>query len=222
MGLSLATFLVKTVFNFSLCHAVVIIDFLINNVVKLNLSYSFPIGIPSVWAEPNQFTIPNPCLKNWLLDTGSLTEKLQSRCSLFDLTVIGQRQAQITLEEFQQVGAPQQELNQQEWQVREVLLWGDKQPWVFARSIIPQKLCEGDFVNLNNKPLGQLIFNDKRFKRMPFEVSKVCPSKAFLAQLHITSEIDLWGRRSAFSFEGLKMSVSEVFLPGSPAYQEMK
>lgn len=195
---------------------------LINNVVKLNSSYAFPIGIPSLWAEPDQITIPSPCLKNWLLDTGSLTERLQSQCTSFHLTLIGQRQAQITLEEFQQVCAPKQQLNPQEWQVREVLLWGDKQPWVFARSIIPQKLCERDFVNLNTKPLGQLIFNDKRFRRMPFEVTNMCTSKAFLAQLHISSEMNLWGRRSAFSFEGLKMSVSEVFLPSSPAYQEMK
>ena len=194
---------------------------LINYVVKLNSSYAFPVGIPSLWAEPNRFNIPNLCLKNWLLDTGSLTERLQSRCVSFHLTLIGQRQAEITLEEFNRVCVPQQQLNPQEWQVREVLLWGDNQPWVFARSIIPQRLCESDFVNLNTKPLGQLIFNDKRFKRMPFEVTNMCPSKAFLEQLQISSEMDLWGRRSAFSFEDLKMTVSEVFLPSSPAYQEM-
>lgn len=185
-------------------------------------SYTFPIGIPSPWFESDRITIPNPCLKNWLLDTGSLTERLQSQCTLFDLTLIGQRQAEITLEEFQRVCTPQQVLNQQEWQVREVLLWGDNQPWVFARSIIPQKLCESDFVNLNTKPLGQLIFNDKRFKRMPFEITNMSPSKAFLAKLHIPSEMTLWGRCSVFRFEDLKMSVSEVFLPSSPAYQEMK
>ena len=195
---------------------------LTNNVAKLNSSYTFPVGIPSLWAEPDQFTIPSPCLKNWLLDTGSLTEKLQSQCASFHLTLIGQRQANITPEEFQQVCAPQQALNQQEWQVREVLLWGDNQPWVFARSIIPQKLCENDFVNLNTKPLGQLIFNDERFMRLPFEVTNICPSEAFLEQLHICSEMQLWGRRSAFSFEDLKMTVSEVFLPSSPAYQELK
>ncbi|GAC21909.1 chorismate--pyruvate lyase [Paraglaciecola arctica BSs20135] len=190
--------------------------------LKLNSSYTFPIGIPSLWAEPEQITIPSPCLKNWLLDTSSLTERLQSQCRLFNLTLIGQRQTEITLEEFQRVCAPQQQFNPQEWQVREVLLWGDNQPWVFARSIIPQILCENDFVNLNTKPLGKLIFNDERFKRMPFEITEICPSKAFLAQLHISSEMNLWGRRSVFSFEGLKMSVSEVFLPRSPAYQEMK
>ena len=195
---------------------------IIDNVVKLNSSYTFPIGIPSLWAEPEQFAIPDSCLSNWLLDTGSLTERLQSRCTSFHLTLIGQRQTPITLEEFQRVCAPEQQLDPQEWQVREVLLWGDNQPWVFARSIIPQRLCESDFVNLNTKPLGQLIFNDKRFKRMPFEITNMNSSKDFLAELHISSEVDLWGRRSAFSFENLKMTVSEVFLPGSPAYQEMQ
>jgi chorismate--pyruvate lyase len=136
--------------------------------------------------------------------------------------LIGQRQTDITLEEFQRVCAPNQQLNTKEWQVREVILWGDNQPWVFARSIIPQRLCESDFVNLNTKPLGQLLFNDKRFKRLPFEVTNMCVSKAFLADLHISSEMDLWGRRSAFSFEDIKLTVSEVFLPSSPAYQEMR
>lgn len=188
----------------------------------MNSSYNFPIGISSVWADPGQFVIPSLGLQNWLLNTGSLTERLQSQCQSFHLTLLGQRQAEITLEEFQRVRLSNQELNPEEWQVREVLLWGDNQPWVFARSIIPQKLCEIDFVNLNTKPLGQLIFNDKRFKRMPFEVTNMCSSKDFLTRLHIPSEMDLWGRRSAFSFEGLKMSVSEVFLPSSPAYQEMR
>jgi chorismate--pyruvate lyase len=136
--------------------------------------------------------------------------------------LIGQRQTDITHEEFQHVCAPNQQFNPKEWQVREVILWGDNHPWVFARSIIPQRLCESDFVHLNTKPLGQLLFNDKRFKRMPFEVTNMCSSKAFLEELHISSEMDLWGRRSAFSFEDIKMTVSEVFLPSSPAYQDMR
>ena len=195
---------------------------LINNVVKLKLSYIFPVGIPSLWDKPDKFVIPSLYLKNWLLDTGSLTERLQSQCTSFHLTIIGQQQSHITPEEFQRVRASQQQFSPKEWQVREVILWGDNQPWVFARSIIPQRLCESDFINLNTKPLGQLIFNDKRFERMPFEVTNMCPSKTFQAQLHLSTEMDLWGRRSVFNFENLKMSVSEVFLPSSPAYQEIK
>ena len=188
----------------------------------MKTSYIFPVGIPSLWAEPDKFVIPSSYLKNWLLDTGSLTERLQTQCTSFHLTLIGQQQAEMSPEEFQRVCTFQQQLNPREWQVREVILWGDNQPWVFARSIIPQRLCESDFVNLNTQPLGQLIFNDKRFKRMPFEITHMRANKSFLAQLHILSDIDLWGRRSAFSFENLKMTVSEVFLPSSPAYQEMR
>lgn len=184
--------------------------------------YIFPVGIPSLWVEPDKSVIPSSYLKNWLLDTGSLTERLQTQCTSFHLTLIGQQHAQLTPEEFHRVCAPQQQLNLKQWQVREVILWGDNQPWVFARSIIPQRLCESNFINLNTKPLGQLIFNDKRFERMPFEVTNMCPSSAFQAQLHLSTEMDLWGRRSVFNFENLKMSVSEVFLPHSPAYQEMK
>ncbi|MEP1446437.1 MAG: chorismate lyase [Paraglaciecola sp.] len=188
----------------------------------MNLSYNFPIGIASSWAAPERFIIPNRCLESWLLNTGSLTERLQSQCTSFHLTLLGQQHAQITAEEFQQVCTPQQQLNLQQWQVREVLLWGDNQPWVFARSIIPQKLCDIDFVNLNTKPLGQLIFNDERFTRLPFELTNMRASQTFLSQLHISNEMELWGRRSAFSFEGQKMTVSEVFLPSSPAYRGMK
>lgn len=187
----------------------------------MNSSYTFPVGIPSKWAEPHLFTIPCPSLENWLLDTGSLTERLQAQCQTFHLTLIGQRQAEISLEEFQQVRAPHQRLNLKDWQVREVLLWGDNQPWVFARSIIPQELWDSDFVNLNTQPLGQLLFKDRRFKRMPFKLTNISPSKGFLRRLHISSEGDLWGRHSAFSFEDLKMSVSEVYLPRSPAYLKM-
>lgn len=184
--------------------------------------YHFPVGISSSWAAPERFIIPNPCLESWLLNTGSLTERLQSQCSSFKLTLLGQQRSQITAEEFQRVCTAQQQYDIQEWQIREVVLWGDNQPWVFARSIIPQKLCESDFVNLNTKPLGQLIFNDERFKRLPFELTKMSSSQAFLAQLHISNHRELWGRRSVFSFEGLKMTVSEMFLPNSPAYREMK
>lgn len=184
----------------------------------MNASYTFPVGSSSRWEGPQNLNIPNSYLAQWLLDPGSLTEKLQAHSQTFHLTVIGQRQGEITLEEFQKVCAPKQRFNHADWQVREVLLFGDGQPWVFARSVIPQTLCETDFVNLHNQPLGQLIFNDNRFKRMPFELTHIPQSAAFLDKLHLCSEQDLWGRRSTFQFEGVKMLVGEIFLPSSPAY----
>jgi chorismate--pyruvate lyase len=186
----------------------------------LNSSYTFPVGIPSTWVEPNQLNIPGKDLENWLLDAGSLTQRLQSQCEDFVLTLLGQRQVEISLEEFQQVSAEGQSLNIAEWQVREVLLCGDGQPWVFARSIIPQRLCELDFVDLNTQPLGQLLFNDKRFVRMPIEITNMVQSQTFLGKLNLVANSQLWGRRSVFRFDDLKMLVSEVFLPDSPAYKK--
>lgn len=185
---------------------------------KLNLPYVFPIGIPSSWAAPDQYSIKNNGLKDWLLNTGSLTERLKSECTQFHLTLIGQRQEALTLEEFHQVCSSEQTFRQEDWQVREVLLWGDGQPWVFARSIIPQVLCESNFVNLNTMPLGHMLFNDKRFQRMPIEVTNMQNSQTFLNTLHINHQSSLWGRRSVFCFENVKMMVSEIFLPNSPAY----
>jgi chorismate--pyruvate lyase len=187
----------------------------------LNSSYNFPVGIPSSWLTPHLLAIPNLHLKNWLLDTGSLTERLVAQCTEFQLSVIGQKQTSITSNEFEQVCDAGQTLNEKDWQVREVLLWGDGQPWVFARSIIPMALWQRDFSDLNNQPLGQRIFNDQRFKRMPFEITKLESSALFLSQLQLVNKMDLWGRRSTFCFEDLKMMVCEVFLPGSPAYKKL-
>jgi chorismate--pyruvate lyase len=182
------------------------------------LSYTFPLGIPSLWAAPTQFEITDQYLKNWLLDKGSLTERLQSHSSDFRLQLLGQRPGQISLEESQQLGLLTKDCHQQQWQIREVLLWGDNQPWVFARSIIPQALCDKDFLDLNDKPLGQLIFNDRRFKRLPFQVTHMSDSLNFLAQLNIEERQDIGGRRSTFGFKDLTMLISEVFLPQAPAY----
>ncbi|MGS2719503.1 chorismate--pyruvate lyase family protein [Paraglaciecola aestuariivivens] len=184
----------------------------------MTLNYPFPIGIPSSWVAPEQIPIPHSELANWLLDSGSLTSRLQALCQQFQLILLGQRQADISQEEFTQVSSSQK-FNKADWQVREVLLCGDGIPWVFARSIIPQRLCEQDFVDLNTQPLGHLIFNDKRFQRQPIEVCKMTDSSAFLAQLGIATVKEIWGRRSVFCFEQQKMMVSEMFLPNAPAYK---
>lgn len=187
----------------------------------MNSSYTFPIGIPSSWLTPHLLAIPSQQLKNWLLDTGSLTERLVAQCTEFQLSVIGQKKLSITQNEFELVCGKGQMLDEKDWLVREVLLWGDGQPWVFARSIIPITLWQRDFYDLNTQPLGQRIFNDERFKRMPFEITKLDSSTSFLSQLKLANKMDLWGRRSMFCFEDLKMMVCEVFLPGSPAYKEL-
>jgi chorismate--pyruvate lyase len=99
------------------------------------------------------------------------------------------------------------------YQVREILLCGDEQPWVFARSIIPQAIIDAELSNLGREPLGKRLFNDERFIRSAFEV---CTLDATALGYKKTQA--LWGRRSMFTLEGQSMIVAEVFLPESPAY----
>ena len=187
----------------------------------------FPVTLPNHWSNLNKLEIANACLRNWLLDTSSLTERIQSYCQQFSLTVIGQRQMAPELEEIARLNyGLEAQVNvrsaKQLWQIREVILYGNGQPWVFARSILPQALCEQDFSELGNRPLGQIIFNDSRFVRQPFELISIPAKDNFLDRIHIQSRSPLWGRRSLFNFEQHRLMVAEVFLPQSPAYQHME
>lgn len=163
-------------------------------------------------------------LRNWLLDTNSLTERLQAHCRQFAVDVIGQ--AHCTLSTDEQALLFGNQVNLEEgFQVREVILKGDHSPWVFARSLLPQALMNHDMrrlLQLGDQPLGKVIFNDARFVRQPFELLKIEPHHPFLAAIGITSGMPLWGRRSLFQFEGYHLVVAEVFLPLCPAYKQLE
>lgn len=171
------------------------------------------------WQLPSELNVPDPQLKNWLLDTGSLTERLQANCRTFSVQLLGQKVVPVTLEERQQLGQISEDII-----VREVILKGDDCPWVFARSLMPVSLCEDgvdDLANLGTKPLGKVIFNDNRFIREPFQVCQLNKNNGLLSKLGGLSSQELWGRRSVFSYLNFKMMVAEVFLPDSPAYSNM-
>jgi chorismate--pyruvate lyase len=85
--------------------------------------------------------------------------------------------------------------------VREVILFGDERPWVYARSILPAATLTGDLRRLRrlqNSPLGALLFTYPQLHRQPFEIA--CSN-------------DLWGRRSRFELAERALIVSEFFLP---------
>ena len=58
---------------------------------RVSFNATFPVGLAVDWQAPSGITIPNAQLKNWLLDTGSLTERVQSLSGHFSLELIGQR-----------------------------------------------------------------------------------------------------------------------------------
>src|SRR5690554_2832230 len=82
----------------------------------------------------SQGVTPPRALRPWLLDQGSLTAKLVARSGGdFRVQVLRQTVARPLLSEQRLLGmaAGRQAL------VREVLLLGHGEPWVFARSLVP-------------------------------------------------------------------------------------
>ena len=193
----------------------------------MSITADFPVGLAVDWLSLAEANIPEPTLKDWLLDTGSLTERVQSACGEFSLQLLGQQALEPHSTELSLLQAN----GQTAYQIREIVLCGDEQPWVFARSVIPQAIIEAELSNLGSEPLGKRLFNDKRFVRSEFQVCTL-PYEQFSqhlaeqsnsqssAQLKNDTKQKLWGRRSVFTFESHHLIVAEVFLPGSPAYAQ--
>lgn len=195
----------------------------------------FPITLTGQWQTPNaeHLSLLSERLKNWLLDESSLTARLKSRCENFHVKIIGQQQQLCSVAEasdFINAGEP--------ILVREVILYCDNVPQVFARSLLPLASLIGKeqvFTQLGEKPLGQVLFNNPSLQRIGLELSlfpedsSVAKLATTLAAQHATDSalVDrskvykelLWGRRSIFMLDNKPLMVAEVFLPNAFAYQ---
>ena len=98
--------------------------------------------------------------------------------------------------------------------IREVILYGGGEPWVFARSILPLCTLTGRlrrFRYLDNRPLGDLLFSYSSMRRGPVQAAHI-PAEILPAGLAPAGK-RLWGRRSVFRVDGKPLLVSEIFLP---------
>lgn len=149
--------------------------------------------------------------RDWLLDRGSLTDRLliKSKGQL-KVTILRQQMLYPSLSEFRLLKIPHKQLAL----VREVILSGGDQPWVFARSILPLSTLTGrlrKLRSLDNRPLGGLLFNDSSMRRGEIEVAQIGKQHRYLPT-SIKGEQPLWGRRSKFYLDNKPLLVSEVFL----------
>jgi len=181
----------------------------------LNCNAHFPVGLDAQWQPPSEAVLQQPPLASWLLHTGSLTERVQSLCTHFRLQRLGQATTPLHAAERDWLGA-----HANAAEVREVILWADEQPWVFARSVLPTALVRTLLADLGDQPLGSLLFNNSAFERGAFELCQ-WPLAAMQALFPaLSGPASLWGRRSRFTYQGMPMIVAELFLPASPLYSE--
>lgn len=151
-------------------------------------------------------------LRPWLLDQGSLTAKLMAFSQgKFRVRVLRQGLARPDLSERRCLG-----VSPGRWVlVREVVLMGKGESWVFARSLLPLSSLRGrlrQLRQLNTRPLGGFLFRQPDLEREPMEISRLMPGQRYVPSSLQRGET-LWGRRSVFRLEGRPLLVSEVFLP---------
>lgn len=193
----------------------------------MNLQSLFPVTLSTHWRDAQSYPLPTD-LKSWLLDPSSLTARLKSHCQQFRVELLGQ-----SIEVCQDSEAVALIPAGEKILVREVLLFCDEKPHVFARSLLPLSSLTGaeqSLANLGTQSLGQVLFNNPSLERQTIEVAEFNKSSAvgkLAQQLKLSSEslsssMNLWGRRSIFVLENKPLMVAEVFLPDAFAYQHIE
>ena len=144
------------------------------------------------------------CLKKqnileWLNEEGSITAKISSD-SKFKLKILSDDIGNAEDEEYLALNIPSQKVR-----IREVILYGDWVPLVYARSIIPNQTSSKGYPGLGSigsKPLGDLLFQSELFIKIHRE----------FAQFQTPDKEVVWGRRTHYLVRGYPLSVMEVFL----------
>ncbi|MFK5914169.1 MAG: chorismate lyase [Woeseiaceae bacterium] len=186
--------------------------------MKIILSNNFGSHISEpVWRHRDMLMqrIPED-ISFWLFDEGSLTRKIIQHCnSRFSVKVLSQQWQRPMLNEAHRLGVhPEHHAL-----IREVLLYCDNQPWVFARSVLPRITLTGRrrfLGKLGSRPLGEILFSDPNIEREALEVAEIKINQRMYqcATAHMNNKPNsLWARRSVFYLHKKPLLVNEVFLP---------
>lgn len=161
-----------------------------------------------------------PEIADWLLDSGSLTTRLQAQCRAcsengrFRVEVLSQAWGRPQRHEAQQLDMRRGAVAL----IREVRLLCDGRPWVFARTVIPRSSLQGSnriLAHLGNRPLGGFLFAQRSLQRGPMQVTRISAEYWDEAKGGDStgSGTSVWGRRSTFFLRGHPLLVAEFFLP---------
>lgn len=154
-------------------------------------------------------------LAPWLRDHGSLTQRIQQRCTRFAVRGVRSGLACIAPDEAALLGVAPQHLAYS----REVFLYADDQPVVFAHSACARQHLRGAWSavrGLGNRPLGALLFAHPLVERKPLHykaLRSAHPLYQRAAAVLSNPPGRLWARRSLFYLHGAPLLVTEVFLP---------
>jgi chorismate lyase len=170
------------------------------------------ISLDTAWHNASEIAL-SPRLAPWVMEAASLTARLKRHCQQFRVQVLQEQRA--VLPPFLQPLLPAT----QQAQVREVILWCNEQPCVYAQSWLPLDTLNilRPLADLGERPLGDYIFQHQDLSRGAIEVAEL---QLRLPQLALTSSC--LARRSVFQLQQLPLLVAEVFLPAIVNLQQVQ
>jgi chorismate--pyruvate lyase len=167
----------------------------------------------------NDWQIYSPAIEAayspWLHDHGSLTLRIRQRCEKFHVQNVYNGLSLSSRDETDALQLPRR----QNIYTRDVFLYADGKPVVFAHSVVAAQHLRGAWhtlQHLGSRPLGALLFSHPLVQRAPLRY-KALKSRHPLYR-HAVQALDsapsqLWARRSVFTLHGTPLLVTEVFLP---------
>ena len=153
----------------------------------------------SSWiSEIESLEVRNEEILSWLNEPGSITSRIKS-FSNFRLKLLRDGPGEVDIIEDDLIIANYEENN-----IREVILYSDEKPLIYAKSIIPLttiRLGLGVLGNLKENPLGDILFSNPEIKKKYMLFAKFESNKKIFC-----------GRKGIYVVKGYPFSVCEIFL----------
>ena len=152
-------------------------------------------------------------LNPWVKDKGSLSNKIINIMPFRIKELKGRH-----IKAFNDEKVFFQKKNTGDLYIREALIFADKLPIVYARTVIPKKYLRGFWgrvKNLKNSPLSEIVFNKKYILRSNFVFKNLSDNDELTKRLNAYKIFErgrIMARKSVFNHRGQKALLTEVFL----------
>lgn len=151
----------------------------------------------------------------WMHDHGSLTKRIKRHSQTFHVQNLYSGLSIANRDEVALLNISRR----QHIYTREVLLFADDQPVVFAHSVVAAHHLRGAWrtlQHLGNRSLGSLLFTHPLVQRAPLRYRALRSDHSLYRSAVLkldTLPPRLWARRSVFTLYGVPLLVTEIFLP---------
>ena len=149
-------------------------------------------------SEIKSLEVQNKEIISWLNEPGSITSRIKS-FSNFRLKLLRDGPGEVNAAEDDLIITNYKENN-----IREVILFSDEEPFIYAKSILPLetiRLGLDALGNLKENPLGDILFSNPEIKKKYMLFAKFESNKRIF-----------YGRKGIYTVKGYPFSVCEIFL----------